>query len=138
MIYYTDMCVVIICGGRFNHITQDDRLYLAKLKDEIPISFVLAGGASGIDTEAITWAKEQSIEYHIENAKWEDISNPDAIIKFRKDGTKYDLRAGFRRNMKMAEMADACIALKGGTGTKHMLLHAKTIGLKIYSNYFNV
>lgn len=126
----------IICGGRNNHITDEDKIYLNHLKETLPITHVVSGGAVGVDMEALLWAVENDLEYTIEFAKWDDISYPDAIIKTRKDGTEYDVRAGFRRNEKMSEMADACVALKGGTGTKHMFNTAKKKGLLIFSNYF--
>jgi predicted Rossmann-fold nucleotide-binding protein len=124
----------IICGGRTDHITPDDKKYLAELKETLPITKVISGGATGVDTDAVQWAKDNNIEYEVFYADWNDLSNDDAIIVKRSDGTQYDARAGFRRNVAMAEVADVCIAFKGGNGTKHMINLSKKMGLRVFSN----
>ena len=122
----------IICGGRNNHLTDDDKEYLKTLG----ITHVVSGGATGIDSDAIIWAKENNIPYTEMKANWDDISRPNAVVRIRKDGKKYDVTAGFYRNEQMAEVAEACVAFTGGNGTKHMWNCAKKKGLKVFSNYF--
>jgi predicted Rossmann-fold nucleotide-binding protein len=122
----------IICGGRNNHLSNEDKEYLKTLG----ITHVVSGGATGVDTDAVQWAEENNIPYTIMMANWGDITNPKAVVRTKKDGTKYDVTAGFRRNQEMAEISEACVAFKGGNGTKDMWSRAKKQGLKIFSNYF--
>jgi predicted Rossmann-fold nucleotide-binding protein len=118
----------IICGGRNNHLTDDDKEYLKT----VGITHVISGGASGIDTDAIVWALENHIPYTEMKANWENVDRPGAVVKTRKNGRKYDVTAGFKRNEEMAEIADACVVFPGGNGTKHMKQTAIKKGLKIF------
>lgn len=117
----------IICGGRNNHLSENDKEWLKTLG----ITHVISGGASGIDTDAIAWAVENNIQHTEMKANWEDIKRPGAVIKTRKDGKKYDVLAGFKRNEEMAEIAEACVVFPGGGGTKHMKETATKKGLKV-------
>jgi predicted Rossmann-fold nucleotide-binding protein len=118
----------IIAGGRNNHLSEDDKEYLKTLG----ITHVISGGATGIDTDAISWAVENNIPYTEMKAEWENIDHPKAVIRTRKDGKKYDVTAGFRRNVAMAEIAEACVVFPGGNGTKHMKETAQKKGLTIF------
>lgn len=118
----------IICGGRNNHLTDDDKEYLKT----VGITHVISGGASGIDTDAIQWAKDNNIEYTEIFANWENINHPKAVVRTRKDGKKYDVTAGFRRNEEMSAIAEACVVFSGGNGTKHMKETATKKGLKVF------
>ena len=122
--------IAIICGGRNVNLTEKDKEYLKTLG----ITHVVSGGAKGVDTDAVNWAIENSIPYTIVKPNWNDISQPNAVIRVGKNGVKYDTLAGFRRNEERAAMAEACVAFSGGNGTKHMYNHAKKIGLKMFSN----
>jgi predicted Rossmann-fold nucleotide-binding protein len=118
----------IICGGRNSHLSEDDKEYLKTLG----ITHVVSGGATGIDTDAIQWAKDNNIPFTEMKANWDNITHPKAVVRTRKDGKKYDVTAGFRRNEEMAKIAEACALFAGGNGTKHMAEAAKKLGLKIY------
>ena len=124
--------ITIICGGRKNYMSEEDREYLLTLG----ITHVISGGATGIDTDAVKWAEDNNIPYTVMKADWDNITHLNAVVRTRKDGTKYDVTAGFRRNQDMADIAEACVALKGGNGTKDMWTRAKKKGLKTFSNYF--
>jgi len=121
----------IICGGRNNHLTDDDKEYLKTLG----ITEVISGLAKGIDSDAVDWAKENNIPCIGIAADWDNLSAPGAVIKFR-GGQQCNIIAGFQRNEKMAGIAEACVAFKGGTGTLHMWKLAKKKGLKTFSNFF--
>lgn len=82
------------------------------------ITTVISGGARGADKAGEVWAEVNSIPVEIYNAEW----------------SKYGKRAGYIRNTKMAEMAEALIAIWDGVskGTKNMIDIAKDKNLKIY------
>lgn len=91
---------------------------LAKVLKEIEISEVISGGAKGVDTLAIQYAKKNHIKYQIYIADW----------------NKYGKKAGFLRNTEMANNSDALIAVWDGVskGTKHMIDIAQKQGLKTF------
>jgi predicted Rossmann-fold nucleotide-binding protein len=53
-------------------------------------------------------------------------------LKTNKYGKPYNAMAGFIRNEKMAEYADALAIFPGGNGTEHMYEVAVKHGVKIY------
>jgi hypothetical protein len=119
----------IIAGGRDYQFTKLDEALLDAMRDQI--TEVVSGKAPGADTCGERWARARGIPVHDAPAKWSDLSHPDALIRIRRDGSKYDARAGFRRNQEMADYADACILFPGGTGTEDMAKRAKAAGLTI-------
>jgi hypothetical protein len=66
-------------------------------------------------------------------ADWDDISHPDAVVRTRRDGTKYDAKAGPRRNQKMIDEGkpDIVLAFPGGDGTADMVRRARKAGVKV-------
>lgn len=121
---------VIIAGGRNERLGPKRLAILFDLMDDI--CEVVSGCASGVDSDAIDWAKKHDIPYKEFPANWNDLSHPEAIIKINKYGKKYDASAGPRRNEEMAKYADAVILFKGGSGTESMFKLAQKYKLKIY------
>lgn len=82
------------------------------------VSRVVSGGARGVDTLGERWAKENNVPLVIFSADWDT----------------YGRSAGYRRNVQMAENADALIAIWDGKskGTKHMIDIARDRKLTIY------
>ena len=82
-----------------------------------PFSFIF-GGARGVDSLGEKYAKEKSIGYGTMIANWD----------------LYGKKAGYLRNVAMANDANALIAVWDGKskGTKHMIDIAKKKGLKVY------
>ena len=127
---------VIICGDR----DADDFNFLiaaisAAKKEGIEITEIVSGGARGADELGEQYARMHDIEVKVFEAKWNDISAPDALIKVNNWGKKYNAKAGFARNEEMACYAEAVIALQpnGPTpGTKDMIDRAHKHNLKIY------
>jgi len=80
---------------------------------------VISGTASGGDRLGELWARNNGIKIEQHPADWD------------KYGRK---RAGYIRNVEMAEVAEALIALWNGqsAGTKDMIEIAKKKGLKIF------
>lgn len=112
------MFKVIIAGGRdFNNYDGMsaclDRL-LKNVSDKIE---VVCGMARGADRLGERYAKEHGYKVIYMPADW-DI-----------DGRS----AGFKRNVKMAEYADALVAFWDGksSGTRHMIETAEKMGLDI-------
>ncbi len=98
------------------------------------ITEVVCGEAPGIDTAGRKWAHAHKIPVASFPAKWDDLNAPGAVIKKRVDGTRYNLKAGYDRNIQMAHNADALIAIQknASRGTQHMIDTARKLNLKIY------
>ncbi len=82
-----------------------------------PITFVLTGGARGVDQIAEQIAKVRKIHGEVYLADWE----------------QFGKTAGFRRNVQMADDATALVAIWDGEskGTAHMIKVAKEKGLRV-------
>jgi hypothetical protein len=106
----------IIAGSR--QCTDSDHLLVALDKCGWIPSVVISGNARGVDRLGELWAEENKVPCIRYPANWE----------------KYGSMAGPIRNEKMAEEADALIAIWDGKskGTKHMIGAAKRRGLKVY------
>ena len=102
----------IIAGGRDYRLSYEDLLYLSELN----ITEVVSGGSRGADTDGETYAGMTDIP----------------LKKFPADWNKYGKSAGYRRNVEMAEYAEAVVLFPGGKGTNHMFDIAKKFGLIIY------
>lgn len=87
-------------------------------ESKFEITSVLSGGAKGVDTLAIRYAKRNNKPYRIINAKWEHEGKA----------------AGYLRNARMAAVADALIAVWDGKsrGTKNMIDIARRKGLQVF------
>ena len=108
---------VIIAGGRdyTDHVTLTERcdeLLVAKIDDGYIIE-VVSGAAAGADTLGELYGEKR--DYFIKRmpANW----------------SRYGKSAGYKRNVEMAEYADALIAFWNGntqrSGTNHMINIAK-------------
>ena len=130
---------VIIAGSR-KGITLAD-VYAAVEESGFEITEVISGCAPGADTLGEQWAKENKIPVKSMPADWDDLSHPDAVIKVNERGKEYDARAGYRRNVKMADYAKehkgGLIALRvpyrfKSNGTDDMMAIAKEKDLEWY------
>lgn len=112
---------VIIAGGR--DIEDWDALTDAIKESGFEITHVISGGADGVDTMAVEWAKQEEIPWTVYPAKWK---------KYRAMGMVK--RAGIDRNQQMSEVGEALIAVWDGqsTGTKDMIDRATRKGLPVY------
>lgn len=86
-----------------------------------------SGKAPGIDRRGEEWANMYGIPIKPFFAKWRDLKHRDRVVKINAQGQKYDARAGYRRNEKMAKYADALIAVWDGKskGTRDMIALGK-------------
>lgn len=104
----------IIAGGRDYQFTDTDHKKLDSLK--VYITEVICGEARGADTCGKLWAKANNIPVKSFFANW----------------NAFGKSAGYKRNVQMAEYADALIIFPGGKGTEHMFNIATEKGLKIW------
>lgn len=107
---------VIIAGGR--DYDNYEVLLAAVEESQFDITTVVSGGAKGADALGERYANEMK----------------KSLLVFEADWKTYGRGAGSVRNKKMAENADALIAIWNGEsrGTKHMIETATKKGLLVY------
>lgn len=131
---------VIVAGSRE---CKDYKLLcevIEKAKEKLGISIdtIISGECRGVDKMGEEYAKKNKINLLSVPAEWDNLDAPGAIIKeranpWKKTKEKYNAKAGFDRNEKMAEIADVLIAINLGTsGTQDMINRAKKHNLLIY------
>jgi|TARA_R100001530_G_scaffold136032_1_gene114948 predicted polyphosphate/ATP-dependent NAD kinase len=107
---------ILVCGGRAYGLTLDEENAILDRLLEIhinrPITKVITGGAKGVDTVAIKWAKQNQIPLMVYEADW----------------NKNGKAAGPIRNARMlaCETIDLVVAFPGGKGTEDMVHKAST------------
>jgi len=95
---------------------------------------IISGCASGADTLAIRYAKQNSLTLIEKPADWNNLEGIDPKnIKINKYGKPYNSLAGFERNEEMAKIADALIVFWDGKskGTANMIELATKYNLQI-------
>jgi len=93
------------------------------------------GEANGTDTLAVEW----TTQHHPVNlrkvlpADWDELDHSDAIVKTRRNVTKYGARTGFRHNKQIILAIDAMIAFWVGKsrGTLDSITLANTKSIPI-------
>lgn len=112
--------ITIIAGSReiVDYGVVKEAVMRAALYKGIAITEVISGGARGVDSLAISYAKEYNLPYRVMFADWDT----------------YGRRAGYRRNEAMADVAEALVAVWDGTssGTRHMINTALDRDLPTY------
>lgn len=120
----------IIAGSR--GIRDYDLVKKAVVQSHFSISEIYSGGANGVDKMGEEYGRKNGIPVKVFPAKWEDFSAP-CSVKINKFGRKYNAMAGYNRNRKMAETAEALIAIHNGSpGTQDMIEVARAKGLKVF------
>lgn len=124
---------VLVCGGREYSNEAKVFSYLDDLHEKHWIDKVIQGGATGADRLALKWCGSRSIECLNVPANWTDLSHADAVIRTRHDGTKYDAKAGSRRNQRMIDEGkpDLVIAFPGQKGTADMISKARKANIEV-------
>ncbi len=127
---------VLVAGSRtVNNQILVSSVIEAFLKNyNITITELVSGKARGVDTLAENWANNNGILVKPFPAKWDDLKAPGAIIRLNKYGKPYNVKAGFDRNLLMAQYADVLIAIRDGKskGTKDMMDQAKAHAAKVF------
>lgn len=130
---------LLVTGSRDWPENESDYIYriLNMYHLTTPITDLIEGGASGVDTIAAKWARFKGI-YKDENhypADWRP--KPGKPVKYRRDGTAYDPSAGPTRNQQMLDEGypDMVIAfsknIETSRGTADMVRRARKAGLKV-------
>lgn len=113
------MINVIVAGSRtftdYHFLKQKlDHLFLYLIPSEVTI---ISGTAKGADQLGEKYAKEFGCD----------------VIRCPADWDKHGKKAGYLRNVKMAELASHCVVFikDGSKGSKHMIDIAKNKGLEL-------
>lgn len=124
---------LIIAGGRDYELDGRDMANLTLLHRRETVTEVVSGKCpTGVDACGEYWAELEGIPVKGFPAKWSDLTAPGAVIRTRRDGTKYNANAGPIRNAEMADYADALAVFPGGRGTASMIAEAKKRGLRVF------
>lgn len=109
----------IIAGSRT--ITHYDTVENAIKESGFEITQVVSGMARGVDKLGELWAHYNNIGCYLCPADW----------------NRYGKSAGYRRNVDMANIAEALIVIieNNSKGSSHMLNIAKERGLKIFEKH---
>jgi hypothetical protein len=114
---------LIIAGGRNNHLTAEGYHELYLLLEKYDIEEIISGGAKGIDSDAIEFAKKVGLPYKIFKPNW-------SLGKSQ----------GPLRNKKMAEYVSKdgiVILFPGGRGTNSMFMEAQKVDVAIIVDFRN-
>jgi len=112
---------------------------LEQMNDDSPLRLLVCGAclihgdATGADTLAKEWSLMRNIKTGAYPAEWDDLSHPDAIIRARRDGKRYEAKAGSRRNQRMLDDGKPTLvaAFPGGRATVDMVRRARKDGLHV-------
>lgn len=111
--------IVLVCGGR----DFSDRDLLFSTLDKVLAKYssgliIVHGAAKGADLLAEEWCKSRQVMYVGVPAEWD----------------KYGNAAGMHRNRIMRDVWEpkACIAFKGGVGTRGMIKLMKEVGVEAW------
>ena len=125
---------ILVCGGRnFSDYNQMTRVMSAAV-ERLGMTVVIHGAMSGADNMAGRWARSAGLIEDPYPAEWDDISAPGAVVRTRRDGTKYNAKAGPMRNQRMLDIGkpDCVIAFHGGDGTADMKARADKAGIPVH------
>lgn len=124
---------VLVFGGR----DYADRARLYAELDDLDTKrgqlTIINGGATGADRLAREWAKERGRPCITYPADWNNLSYHDRVVRIRRDGSKYDVHAGPRRNQKMIDdgKPDMGVGFPGGAGTRDMLSRIRVAHIQV-------
>lgn len=114
---------IVVTGGRNYTDEATVRWALNHLHERNSISLLIHGDASGADRLCGFWAMGNHVPCEPCGARWSDIEAPGAVIRYRRDGTPYNVLAGFQRNQEMIDLhqPNYGVAFPGGSGTADMV-----------------
>src|SRR4051794_23917161 len=84
-------------------VTGDRNWYVPDLAEEVlnrlilcygPGPVIVHGGATGIDRSFAEACGEVGIDQEAHPARWEELDHPEAVIRYRANGTSYNAIAG--------------------------------------------
>lgn len=123
---------LLVFGGRRGNTRERVWREIDRMVVGVPLAqlVIINGRAKGTDEFSSEWAQRHAplgVREAPFPARWHDLTRPGAVIRRRRDGTSYDLLAGFARNQRMLDEGSPTHALEfpGGNGTADM--HARII-----------
>ena len=124
---------MIIAGGRDYTDADNIRYHLQHLIRSNPDKYftIISGMARGADITGAEVARSLGLHVLEFPALWDDLNAPGAVIRpNRVTGKPYNAVAGFQRNQRMADEADALLAFWDGKsrGTADMIRIMKEAG----------
>lgn len=107
---------VIVAGSR--GVSDYEKVSGAIASSGFDVSEIVSGGARGVDALGERYARESGLPLKVFRAEWE----------------KHGRSAGIKRNILMAQNADAIVAVWDGEsrGTEHMIDEARRSGLLMH------
>ena len=105
----------IICGSReFHSVTY---AYLSSTLGGMDLTEIISGGASGVDSYVVSYAKAKRIDYRVYYPDW----------------LHQGKMAGPNRNARMLEEGhpDAVVAFWGTNGTANMMAQARALSVPV-------
>jgi YspA, cpYpsA-related SLOG family len=104
---------VLVCGGR----DYNNQLKVTSVLNQIGVTFLIQGNASGADELAQRWAEANHVK----------------VLSFSPDWGTFGKAAGPIRNKQMLEEGkpDLVVAFPGGRGTADMVRQAKKANVEV-------
>lgn len=105
------------------------------------IDEIISGGANGADTLANNYSKEfLGKEATVFEAEWDNLEAEPCKIKYRKDGSPFNVLAGFNRNSKIVENSDKIIAFwdSKSTGTLDTITKAYNKDIDVLVIHYDI
>jgi len=122
----------IVAGSR----SVDDYSTVSKAIESAPFrpTVIVSGDAPGVDTLGALFGTKHNIPVEHFPADWDNLNVTPCKIRRDKRGNPYNVLAGMIRNERMANNAEALIAIWDGIskGTKNMIETARKKGLTVY------
>lgn len=122
---------LVVTGGRNYRDTARVFAALDELHTEAPITLLIEGEADGLDKRSAAWAKRKGIAVQKCAVDWDDVSHPNAVVRYTRSGRPYDVTAGTRRNQQMIDehAPEFALVFPGGTGTADMRARIVAAGI---------
>lgn len=97
------------------------------------VVFITGKAKTGADDMIIEWCKEFGWPWAEFPAYWERLDEEGAVIKINGTGARYNARAGFQRNTRMAKIGTHLLTFYDGVsrGTRDMITTAERYGLDV-------
>lgn len=128
-----EVTTIAVTGGR----TYSKRARVYQILDaavkRLGMTELVVGDADGLDRLARAWARERGFPMREFKADWNDLTQPGARIRTRRDGSKYDANAGPRRNGEMLRQGrpSKLIGFPGGDGTRDCISQARRLAIEV-------
>lgn len=128
---------IVVTGGRdyTNFADVCEVLHFIRRGSNDEETVLINGLANGADSLCRLWAIQNNVEPMDFPAKWDDLDAEGAVIRTRRDGSKYNMAAGFIRNQAMIDVGKPSIlvAFPGGRGTLDMVNRCRKAMLPIFT-----